>query len=56
VMKNLKKQASNRKDRFQKTLFSLYRCRIAEDNDSRDLLSQPRMHFDEQDEVGLAAQ
>jgi hypothetical protein len=56
VMNNLKKQASIREDRFSKTLFVLSRCRIAEDDDSRDLLSRSQMYVDGQDEVALAAQ
>jgi hypothetical protein len=50
------KRGSNREDRFQKTLFALSRCRIAEDDGSRDLLSQSQMHVDEQDEVASTAQ
>jgi hypothetical protein len=56
VMNNLKKQASIREDRFSKTLFVLSRCRITEDDDSRDLLSRSQMYVDGQDEVALAAQ
>jgi hypothetical protein len=56
VMKNLKKRASSREDRFPKTLFALSRCRIAEDDGSGDLLSRSQMHVDERDEVVLAAQ
>jgi hypothetical protein len=54
-MKNLKKRASSYEDRFPKMLFALSRCRIAEDNDSGDLLSRSQMHADEQDEVALTA-
>jgi hypothetical protein len=50
------KRGSNREDRFQKTLFALSRCRIAEDDGSRDLLSQSQMHVDEQDELASTAQ
>jgi hypothetical protein len=35
---NLKKQASSHKDRLPKTLFTLSRCRIIEDNGFGDLL------------------
>jgi hypothetical protein len=56
MMKNLKKQASSHEDRFQKTLFALSRCRITEDNGSRDLLSRSQMHVDEWNEVTLTAQ
>jgi hypothetical protein len=55
-MKNLKKQASSREDRFLKTLFALSRCRITEHDGSRDLLSRSQMHIDERDKVALAAQ
>jgi hypothetical protein len=54
-MKNLKKRARSHENRFPKTLFTLSRCRIAEDDDSGDLLSRSLMHVDEQDEVALAA-
>jgi ribosomal protein L20A (L18A) len=40
---------------FPKTLFALSRCRITEDDGSRDLLSRSQMHIDERDEVALAA-
>jgi hypothetical protein len=56
VMKNLKKRASSREDRFPKTLFALFRCRITEDDGSEDLLSRSRMHVDERNELALAAQ
>ena len=56
MMKNLKKRASSREDRFPKTLFALSRCRIAEDDGSGDLLSRSQMHVDERDEAVLAAQ
>jgi hypothetical protein len=49
------KEASSHENRFPKTLFTLCRCRIAEDDDSGDLLSRSLMHVDEQDEVALAA-
>jgi hypothetical protein len=51
VVKNLKKRASSREDRFPKTLFTLSRCKITEDDDSGDLLSQSQMHVDEWGEV-----
>jgi hypothetical protein len=50
------KRASSREDRFSKTLFALSRCRIAEDDRFRDLLSRSLMHVDERDEVASAAQ
>jgi hypothetical protein len=53
VVKNLTKQASE--DHFPKTLFALSRCRITEDDGSRDLLSRSQMHVDEWDEVASAA-
>jgi hypothetical protein len=56
VMKNLKKRASSREDRFPKTLFALFRCRITEDDGFEDLLSRSRMHVDERNELALAAQ
>jgi hypothetical protein len=56
VMKNLKKRASSHEDRFPKTLFTLSQCRIAEDDGSKDLLSQLQMHIDERDEVALVVQ
>jgi hypothetical protein len=56
VVKNLKKQASNRKDRFSKILFALPRCRIVEDDGFGDLLPRSQMHIDERDEVALATQ
>jgi hypothetical protein len=56
VLKNLKKRVSSHEDRFPKTLFALSRCRIAEDDSFKDLLSQPQMHVDEQDEEVLATQ
>jgi hypothetical protein len=56
VMKNLKKRAISREDRFPKTLFTLSQCRIAEDDGFGDLLSQSRMNVNEQNEVALAAQ
>jgi hypothetical protein len=55
VMKNLMKRASSHEDRLLKTLFGLSRCRIAEDDGSRDLLSRSQIHIDEWDEVALAA-
>jgi hypothetical protein len=56
VVKNLMKRASSREDRFQKTLFALSRCRIAEDDDSGYLLSRSQMHVDERNEVASTAQ
>jgi hypothetical protein len=56
LVKNLTKRASSHEDRFPKTLFTLSRCMIAEDDGSRDLLSQSQMHVDEQDEVASVAQ
>jgi hypothetical protein len=56
VVKNLTKRASSREDYFPKTLFTLSRCRIAEDDGFRDLLSRSQMHIDERNEVVLAAQ
>jgi hypothetical protein len=53
-MKNLKKRASSREDRFPKILFALSRCRIAKDDDFGDMLSRSQMHIDERDEVALA--
>jgi hypothetical protein len=55
-MKNLKKQASSHEDRFRKTLFALSRCRIAEDDGFRDMLSRSQMHIDKWDEIALVAQ
>jgi hypothetical protein len=45
------KRVSSREDRFQKTLFALSRCRITEDDGSRDLLSWSQMHVDERNEI-----
>jgi hypothetical protein len=56
VVKNLKKRASSHENHFPKTLFTLSRCRITEDDGPEDLLSQSQMHVDERDEVTLAAQ
>jgi hypothetical protein len=39
MMKNMKKRASSRKNRFSNTLFALSRYRIAEDDSFVDLLS-----------------
>jgi hypothetical protein len=55
-VKNFTKRASSREDRFSKILFTLSRCRIAKNDDSRDLLSRSQMHIDERDEVALVAQ
>jgi hypothetical protein len=54
-MKNLKKQMSSHEDRFSKILFTLSWCRITEDDDFGDLLSQSSMHIDERDELALTA-
>jgi hypothetical protein len=51
MMRNLKKRASSHDDHFLKILFTLSRCRIAEDNGSGDLLSRSQMHIDERDKV-----
>jgi hypothetical protein len=56
VVKNLKKGATSGEDRFPKTLCALFRCRIAEDDDSGDLPFRSQMHVDERDEVASAAQ
>jgi hypothetical protein len=57
MVKNLMKRVSSREDRFPKTLFTLSRwCRIVEDDDFGDLLSQSQMHVDKRDEVASAAQ
>jgi hypothetical protein len=56
VMMNLEKRSSNHVERFPKTLFSLFWCRIAEHDGSGDLLSWSQMHINERDEVALAAQ
>jgi hypothetical protein len=56
VVKYLKKRVSSREDRFLKTLFTLSRCRIVEDDGSEDLLSRSQMHVDERDEKVLASQ
>jgi hypothetical protein len=50
------KRPSSHEYRFPKTLFGLSQCRIAEDDDSGDLLSRSQMHIDERDEVASAAQ
>jgi hypothetical protein len=50
------KRMSIREDRFPKTLFTLSRCRIAEDDGSGDLLSRSQMHIDERDEVASVTQ
>jgi hypothetical protein len=55
-MKNLKKLTSSREDHFPKTLFTLFRSKIVEDDSSKDRLSQPQMHVDERDEVALMVQ
>jgi hypothetical protein len=49
-MTNLMKQSSSHIECFPKTLFVISRCRIAEDDGSRDLLSQSQMHVDDRDE------
>jgi hypothetical protein len=56
VVKNLKKRASCREDRFPKTLFALFQCRITEDDASGDLLSRSHMHVDERGEIASTAQ
>jgi hypothetical protein len=56
MMMNLTKRASSHVERFPKILFALSRCRIAEDDGSRDLLSQSQVHAGDRDEVVLAAQ
>jgi hypothetical protein len=56
MMKNLKNRASSREDRFLKTLFAIFRCRIADDDGFEDLLSLSQMHVEKRDEVALAAQ
>jgi hypothetical protein len=56
MVKNFTKQASSHKDRFSKTVFILSRCRIAEDDGFRDLLSRSQMHVNERDKEVLAAQ
>ncbi len=55
-MKNLKKRDSSHEDHFPKILFTLSRCRIAEDNGSEDLLSRSQMHIDERNRVVLVTQ
>jgi hypothetical protein len=55
MVKNLTKRASSREDHLPKTLFTLSRCRITEDDGSRDLLSRSQMHVDKRDEVASAA-
>jgi hypothetical protein len=52
----LTKRASSHEDRFSKTLFTLSRCRIAENDGFGDLLSRLQIHIDERDEIVLAAQ
>jgi hypothetical protein len=52
----LTKRASSHEDHFLKTLFALFRCRIAKDDSSGDLLSRSQMHVAERDEVASAAQ
>jgi hypothetical protein len=56
MLEQHRRSSSSREDRFSKTLFTLSRCRIVEDNSSGDLLSRSQMHVDELDEVALAAQ
>jgi hypothetical protein len=56
MVKNLKKRASSHEDRFPKTLFTLSRCRIAEDDGSGDMLSRSQMYVDEWDKVASMAQ
>jgi hypothetical protein len=52
----LTKRVSSRKNHFPKTLFTLSRCRITEDDSSRDLLSRSQMHIDERDKVASVVQ
>jgi hypothetical protein len=52
----LKEASEQSRRRFLKTLVAISRCRIAEDNGSRDLLSRSSMHIDEQNEIALAVQ
>jgi hypothetical protein len=56
VMMNLEKRSSSHLEHLPKTLFILSRCRIIEDDGSRDLLSRSQMHIDERDKVALVAQ
>jgi hypothetical protein len=49
-------RASSHEDHFPKTLFTLSRCKIAEDDGFGDLLSRSQMHVDEWDEIASAAQ
>jgi hypothetical protein len=56
VVKNLMNRASSHEDHFPKTLFTLSRCKIAEDDGFGDLLSRSQMHVDEWDEIASAAQ
>jgi hypothetical protein len=53
-MKNLKNRVSSREDYFSKIIFTLSQCKITEDDDFRDMLSQSRMHVDERNEVALS--
>jgi hypothetical protein len=46
---------SSHVERFPKTLFTLSRCRIAEDDGSRDLLPQSQVHIDDRYKVDLVA-
>jgi hypothetical protein len=46
-------RSSNHEDHLTKTLFTLYWCRIIEDDGSGDLLSRTQMHVDERDEIAL---
>jgi hypothetical protein len=52
-----REEASEQSQRsLLKNLFTLFRCKIDEDDNSEDLLSRSQMHVDEYDEVALAAQ
>jgi hypothetical protein len=49
-------ESSSHEDRFLKTLFAIFLCRIADDDGSEDLLSLSQMHIKKRDEVALTAQ
>jgi hypothetical protein len=55
MMKNLKKRANSREDHFPKAIFTIFCCRIVEDDGFGDLLSRLEMYVDERDEVDDAA-
>jgi hypothetical protein len=44
----------SREYHFKKILFALSWCKIAEDDSSKDMLSQSLVHVDDRDEVDLA--